>query len=264
MRNSFSPRKIRDLSPWLDSLSLLLWGALLLKYAATGELALLIHPNYFGLSIVAGLVLVGLGVGKIWQTVNPSLNPSESVQHIALLPQNFGSSLLILVAIAGFIFPPTILASQTAIQRGLTQELPLTRSQPASFRTGSKPEDRTLLDWIRTLNAYPEPDAYTGDPAIIKGFVTHLPQLPDNYMMVSRFVLTCCAVDAYPVGLPVKLKGDRQKFKQDGWVQVEGTMITEDLPISMDKATAGGDQRQLVIQATKVTPIATPKNPYDY
>lgn len=262
MRNRFSSKKIRDLSPWLDSLSLLLWGSLLLKYAAMGELALLIHPNYFGLSIAAGVVLVGLGVGKIWQTLNPSLNPSESVQHIALLPQNIGSSLLIVVAIAGFIVPPTLLSSQTAIQRGLTQELPLTRAQPASFRTGSKPEDRTLLDWIRTLNAYPEPDAYTGDPVKIKGFVTHLPQLPENYMMVSRFVLTCCAVDAYPVGLPVKLSGDRQEFKQDSWVEVEGEMITEDLAIDGDNGNL--DQRQLVIQAKKVTPIDTPKNPYEY
>ena len=37
----------KNWSPWLDSLALLLWGALLLKYWGTGQLALLIHPNYF-------------------------------------------------------------------------------------------------------------------------------------------------------------------------------------------------------------------------
>lgn len=263
MTNFSFPKKAADLAPWLDILALLLWGSLLLKYTITGQLALLIHPNYFVLSTGTGVVLLILGIGKLWQQLQ-GRRSGESVQHITLLPQNVGSTLLILVAIAGFIVQPTILASQTAIQRGLTEELPLTRTTPASFRTGQKPEERTLLDWIRTLNAYPEPDAYTGDPVKIKGFVTHLPQLPNNYMMVSRFVLTCCAVDAYPVGLPVKLEGDRQKFKPDSWVEVEGEMITETLNMESSNGETTLDDRQLVVAAKTVKPISTPKNPYDY
>lgn len=264
MLNFSFPKKATEWSPWLDSLALILWGSLLLKYAITGQLALLIHPNYFGLSIVAGLVLVLLGLGKLWQNLNPSLYPGDSMQHISLLPQNLGSVLLVLVAIAGFIIQPSILASQTAIQRGLTEDLPLTRSQPESFRTGTKPEERTLLDWIRTLNAYPEPDAYAGQPVKVSGFVTHLPQLPENYVMVSRFVLTCCAVDAYPVGLPVKLEGDRSTVKPDSWIEVEGEMITEEFELDAAETEAGIERRQLVIVANTVKPIPTPKNPYDY
>ncbi len=262
MSKSLSPRRKKDWSPWLDSLALLLWGSLLLKYAITGQLALLIHPNYFGLCAAAGAVLFALGLGKIWQTVNPSLNAGESVQHIPLLPQNVGSSLMIFVAIAGFLIPPSVLASQTAIQRGLTEELPLTRSQPESFRTGTNPEERTLLDWIRTLNAYPEPDAYTGDPVKVSGFVTTLPQLPDNYLMVSRFVLTCCAVDAYPVGLPVRFEGTPE-FENDQWIEVEGEMITEEFDFDELDET-GIPQRQLVIVASSAKEIPTPRNPYDY
>ncbi|MEB3226386.1 MAG: TIGR03943 family protein [Synechococcus sp.] len=260
-----SVRKGVNLAPWFDIVALLAWGFLLLKYAITGELALLIHPNYFGLCTAAGIILLLLGLGKLWQQVRPQVSVGESVQHITLLPQNVGSGLLILVAIAGFLIPPTILSSQTAIQRGLTEELPLTRSQPESFRLGTSPEERTLLDWIRTLNVYPEPDAYTGDPVKVKGFVTHLPQLPDNYMMVSRFVLTCCAVDAYPVGLPVKLEGSRQAFTPDSWVEVSGEMITEDLQLNTEDSNNDSQpQRQLVIQASTVEPIPTPRNPYDY
>ncbi|NJN73353.1 MAG: TIGR03943 family protein [Limnothrix sp. RL_2_0] len=264
MLNFSFPKKATEWSPWLDSLALLLWGGLLLKYAITGQLALLIHPNYFGLSIAAGLVLLFLGLGKLWQNLNPSLYPGDSMQHISLLPQNLGSLLLILVAIAGFIVSPSILASQTAIQRGLTDDLPLTRSQPESFRVGAKPEDRTLLDWIRTLNAYPEPDAYTGQPVKVSGFVTYLPQLPENYVMVSRFVLTCCAVDAYPVGLPVQLSDELPKPESDSWVEVEGEMITREFELSPEETEAGVERRQLVIVANAVNPIPTPKNPYDY
>lgn len=263
MTKSSAPRRKRNIAPWLDSLALLLWGGLLLKYGLTGQLALLIHPNYFGLCMVAGSVLVFLGLGKIWQTLKPSLNPSDSMQHISLLPNNVGSFLMVAVAIVGFIVPPTVLASQTAIQRGLTEELPLTRSQPESFRVGSNPEERTLLDWIRTLNAYPEPDAYTGDPVKVSGFVTTLPQLPENYVMVSRFVLTCCAVDAYPVGLPVKFE-EKPDFPNDQWIEVEGEMITEDFEFPEIGEDGGLPQRQLVIVAANAKEIPTPRNPYDY
>jgi putative membrane protein len=262
---NFSALKAAGLAPWFDILALLLWGALILKYALTGELALLIHPNFFALSAGAGVLLFLLGLGKLIQMFQPQVSGGESVQHMTLLPKNVGSSLLIVVAIAGFIFPPTILASQTAIQRGLTEELPLTRSQPESFRANTSPEERTLLDWIRLLNVYPEPDAYAGDPVQIQGFVTHLPQLPDNYMMVSRFVLTCCAVDAYPVGLPVRLEGTRDDFPPDSWVEVSGEMATEILELNLeDPSNAPLPQRQLVIHADAVEPIPTPRNPYEY
>ena len=62
MPNIFLPRRKKNISPWLDSLALQLWGALLLKYAFTGQLALLIHPNYFGICMASGIVLMLLGV----------------------------------------------------------------------------------------------------------------------------------------------------------------------------------------------------------
>jgi uncharacterized repeat protein (TIGR03943 family) len=73
-------------------------------------------------------------------------------------------------------------------------------------------------------------------------------------LLLSRFVLTCCAADAYPVGLPVKLKQDRQAYKPDTWLEVEGRMITETL----------NGKRQLTVEATSLKPIPEPKNPYDY
>ncbi len=264
MTNPFAFYSRLNISPWLDIAALLLWGSLLLKYAITGQLALLIHPNYFGLCIASGVVLLVLGLGRLWQHINQPSGRTENVQHITLLPHNLGNSLLILVAIAGLSVSPAVLASQTAIQRGLTESLPLTRSQPQSFRTNTNPEERTLIEWIRTLNAYPEPDAYTGQPVKVTGFVTHLPQLPENYVMVSRFVLTCCAVDAYPVGLPVKLSGDRTELKPDTWVEVEGQMMTENFSLDPESTDTTTAQRQLVIAAKAVTVIPTPKNPYDY
>ncbi|WP_041237870.1 TIGR03943 family putative permease subunit [Gloeothece citriformis] len=258
------------LLPGLDVLALLGWGALLLKYWLTGQLKLLIHPNYFLLVLVTGLVLLGLGGYKGWLFVQslrkrPSNNTQETVQHITLFPPGWGSGLLILTALAGFLINPGVLSSQVALQRGVSEALPITREQPQAFVATVKPEDRTLIDWVRTLNVYPEPDAYTGQKVNLKGFVVHLPQLPEDYLLLTRFILTCCAVDAYPVGLPVKLETNRNQYPPDTWLQVEGEMMTETLRVNSQTLQATDtEKRQLVIKAKTIKKIPTPSDPYGY
>ena len=50
------------LLPTVDILAILAWGLLMLRYSFSGELRLLVHPNYFGLVTMTGVVLVGLSV----------------------------------------------------------------------------------------------------------------------------------------------------------------------------------------------------------
>lgn len=248
--------------PWLDGIALLFWGILLLKYTFTGEYLLLIHPNYYGLVLGSGIVLTILGILQI--KVNLSQKTNSSREHLALFPPGLSSSVLILVAIAGLIIPPRILNSQTALKRGVS-ELPLTNVQPEAFRTPTKPEERSLIEWIRTINAYPEPDAYQGQPAKVTGFVLHLEELPANYLMLSRFVITCCAVDAYPIGIPVKLETSRQAYEVDSWLEVTGVMTTEMIPTKdrVDSAMIT-NQRSVVLKAESIQSIPTPRDPYNY
>ncbi|MGL5794106.1 MAG: TIGR03943 family putative permease subunit [Waterburya sp.] len=246
----------------LDGLALLVWGILLLKYGFTGQYRLLIHPNYFVLVMATGVVLIVLGIIKIL-TIVTGKHKNSATAHITLFPPGLGSTILLVVAIAGLLIPPKILYSQTAMQRGVS-ELPLTRSQPQAFRTTTKPETRSLIDWIRTINAYPEPDAYSGQAANISGFVLHLPELPDNYLMLSRFVITCCAVDAYPIGLPVKLSVSRNNYPADTWLEIKGEMITETLPRKDSMDAKISNKRSLVIAAKSIQPIPTPNDPYNF
>ena len=247
---------------WLDGLALLAWGILLLKYAATGQYKLLIHPNYYGLVLGSGIILTILGIIKIRSIVTRTYY--NTGEHLNLFPPGFGSSLLLIVAIAGLLIPPKILTSQTAIKRGVG-EIPLTSSQPQAFRTATKPQERSLIEWIRTINAYPEPDAYSGQPANITGFALHLEELPDNYLLLSRFVITCCAVDAYPIGIPIKLETSRDNYPPDTWWEIEGQMIAETLPtrerIDSDRV---GKQRSVVLAADSIKSIPTPADPYSY
>jgi uncharacterized repeat protein (TIGR03943 family) len=268
--SKFPTLKRKLFLPGLDILALLGWGALLLNYWRSGQLKLLIHPNYFGLVFATGTFLLSLAGLRAWQLVKTLGRKSrdtqrESIQHITLLPAGIGSGLLLITATVGFLIPPTLLNSQVALQRGVSESLPITREEPQAFHASIKPEQRTLIDWIRTLNVYPEPDAYAGQKARVTGFVVDLPQLPADYFLLTRFVLTCCAVDAYPVGLPVKIKSPADKYPPDTWLEVEGEMTTETLKLNSQTLQAmDTEKRQLVIAAQSITEVPPPSDPYGY
>lgn len=253
------PRIPRTITPWLDVLAIAAWGVLFLTYWATGKLYLLIHPNYTWLTVASGVVMLVVAGLKAWVLLRQpkrQVNRGEATegQHLTLFPPGWSSVLLLLVAILGLLISPRAFASQTAIDRGVTDTLTMTRVKPQAFRASEKSEDRSLVDWIRTLTVYPEPDAYTGQKAKLQGFVIYPPNMPDQYLFISRFVITCCAADVYPVSLPVKLTQSRSNYKPDTWLEIEGQMMTETL--------AG--KRQLVVAAKSIKNIPEPKNPYDY
>ena len=260
---------LKKISPWLDALAILAWGVLLLKYWITGKLSILIHPNYFGLTLAGGLGLMVIGGLKTWELLkldrttkqsrtspaNNSLRITE-VEHVTLFPPSIGSTLMLSVALIGLVTTPRTFTSQTALERGLTEALPITRLQPQEFRNTTKPEQRSLVEWVRLLNFNPEPDTYRGQKVKVQGFVIHPPNIAEQYMWIGRFIITCCAADAYPIGLPVKLLigQSRAAFAPDSWLEIEGETIVEELQ----------GKRKLIIQASSLKPIPEPKNPYDY
>lgn len=257
---SFPPPGKAGWQFWLDAIALLMWGLLLLKYRISGQIYYLLHPNYVWLTNVAGLSLLALALYRLCERWGGGRRRAKrrssaiSVQHMSFFPVGLGSGLLLAIAILGMVYTPRPFASDIALQRGVADTLIMTRSQPQSFRASKQPADRSLIEWIRTLNVYPEPDAYTGEAVNVDGFVVYPEELPAGYLMISRFIITCCAADAYPVGLPVKFEGDRADYPADTWLRVNGEMITETL----------NGQRQLVIQAQNLESIPEPRNPYDF
>lgn len=237
---------------WVDVLAIAAWGILMLNYWLTNKLNLLIHPDYFWLVIAGGVGLLLVGFLKAGDLLLRRRAVVPETGHITLFPPGWSSALLLTSAIVGLLFTPRIFASQTALQRGVTDSLGATRSQPQLLRT-KLPEERSLIDWVRTLNVYPEPDSYTGQKVKVQGFVIHPPELSEQYLLISRFVITCCAADAYPVGLPVKLNQSRQAYPPDTWLEIEGQMSTEIID----------DKRQLTIAPSSLKQIPQPQNPYN-
>lgn len=237
----------------LDLLAIGAWGVLLLKYWLTGELAILIHPNYFPLTIGAGFLLLGLTVWQGWVRWREPGQPQPLPASSQLLPRSWGRFLLLSTAVVGLIVTPRPFNSQIALESG--ELLNMTRTLPQQFRPANRPEERSLVDWVRLLNVYPEPDAYKGQKARVEGFVVHPPDSPVNRFFIARFVVTCCAADAYPVGMPVDLpEGEAKQYKADTWLEIRGKMATGKVQ----------GKRRLIIKPEKITPINPPANPYLY
>ncbi len=250
--------------PSLDAITFLTWGALLFKYWLSGEIQLLIHPNYVELVLTTGGILLILGIIKLFQIYrDKTKKPEETVvQHITLFPVGWSTFFLLGTAILGLLIPPKVLGSDIALQRGIRETLPLTQTEPQAFRVSVQPQERSLIDWIKTINTYPEPDAYEGEKVKVRGFVIQKEKLPDNYFLVAQFVITCCAIDAYPVALPVKLADSQQGYPADTWLEIEGTMISANLVSIITDDQSHESKRQVVIRAEQVTEIPTPRNPY--
>jgi uncharacterized repeat protein (TIGR03943 family) len=244
---------------WLDLLAILSWGAVLVKYWVTQKLFILIHPSYFGFTLSAGVVLLLIALWRSLQLLMRGRDRSileGSGDHIRLLPAGWCSVLLILTASVALAKTPQVFNSQSAFQRGLADPVGVTRSHAQAFRLNTKSEDRSLIEWVRTLNVNPEPDSYVGQKAKVQGLVVYPSDLSQHYILVTRFVLTCCAADAYPVSITAKLRYSepRASYPVDTWVEVEGRMVSETL----------NGKRQIVLEAQKVSAIPAPKNPYEY
>ncbi|NEU71803.1 TIGR03943 family protein [Hassallia byssoidea VB512170] len=239
---------------WLDVFGITAWAVLLLKYWLTEKLVLLVHPKYFWLVITNGFLLLFVALFKAWGLwrKHPTL---PKTQHLSLFPPGWGSGLLLVIALLGLVISPQPLTSQAATQQEVTDfSIATSRVKPQAFRASTRPEDRSLVDWVKTLTTYAEPDSYIGQKAKVQGFVIHLKSLPDDFLMITRFVITHCAIDATPMGLPVKLTTSRQAYPPDTWLEIEGEMMTAELE----------GKRELTIQAKSIKPIPAPKNPYEY
>lgn len=219
------------------------YGAYLLYAFWTGTLYFYIHPIYILPTVATGLLLLALAAtGR--QGGEPGGHGSPPPLAIAVL---------LLPLALGFLLPPKPLGLATAAQRGI-EALPLGRlDDPPEFRVEQRPETYTIKDWVKAMQADPEPGRHAGQPVRVTGFVYRNDRLPGDWFLVARFVVQCCAVDATPIGLPVRAPEGKAP-EAGSWVSVEGTW---------EVAEVRGERKAVIAPAT-VTPTERPEQPYLY
>jgi uncharacterized repeat protein (TIGR03943 family) len=160
---------------------------------------------------------------------------------------------LVLVSLPIVLFvalQPKALSSQAFSTRSLgqTMDLGLSRNAVAPVKFVLNSENRELIDWIRLFAQNAEPEVYQGMKAKITGFVLNDQNLPENHFTLARFVISCCAADARPVGLTVKYDPAMFKASNDQWVEIKGEFIIEEI-----NGETNEDLNNLVLQPRRMS-----------
>jgi uncharacterized repeat protein (TIGR03943 family) len=103
---------------------------------------------------------------------------------------------------------------------------------------------------------------------LLKGKVLKSSLLKNNEVVVYRMIITCCAADALPSGILVKLP-EKIQFHDQDWVEVEGTLqlMPLDEKLKTIEPLAGMVPQGNVypyFTATKTYKISAPSSEYLY
>ena len=161
------------------------------------------------------------------------------------------------VAVSLVVLPPATLTSATAGQRDVnssTASLAGTSVEDAASADADAYAAFSVLDWAGLLRQTSDLSFFEGKTADVVGFVVPAGDDPDVFY-VSRFVVTCCAVDAQPVGVPVHLVDWRSQVSADEWLDVSGGFRTNPSRTSSDPIALVPDELEKVGQ---------PSDPYLY
>ncbi|SPF56630.1 conserved hypothetical protein [Candidatus Desulfosporosinus infrequens] len=148
--------------------------------------------------------------------------------------------------------------SSPQTQNKLNSTKPLT---PKSVNSVAKETDLMQL----YLNIDDHPEQVYNQHWRITGFVYKDPKLAKNQFVISRFVITCCIVDATPIGIIVE-SPDALELKADTWVEVEGVLQKRIIGGAANIESVHNFHETedgvpyLVVSGCKI--VATPKDPY--
>ncbi len=156
--------------------------------------------------------------------------------------------------LALLVLPPATLTSAVAAQRSINSDTSAI-NQGGTTLVGADTSSFTVKDWAVLLRQNPDVDAYTGTPVTASGFVLASAEDSENVFFITRFVVTHCAIDAQPVGVPVYLPGWQDDYEADQWVEASGALAA-------NPAQTGTDP--LVLVPEELERIEEPSDPYVY
>jgi uncharacterized repeat protein (TIGR03943 family) len=212
---------------WTGVALALLGATATIWLAATERLTLYVHPRYTLLTvIVAVLTLLALVL-----TAAVSASPTDREDHhdhVArasafrrlLIWSN--AAVLICAALALLVIPPATLSSTARQNRELVTSGQALAPTKAVALVGADPATFSVKDWAALLSQG-GPEAVLGKQVHLAGYV--LDRGEEDTFFIARLVVSCCAVDAQPIGVPVYRPGWRDEIETGGWITVDGSFV---------------------------------------
>jgi uncharacterized repeat protein (TIGR03943 family) len=229
-------------STW-NYLSLLAFGIYILYLFFASRLVYFIHPRYEWLTTGAGFLLIVFGIIGLFKELHK--------KKLQLSLYSFDFIVFILIIALTFVPIRSLSSESFAIRSGNTSaQLSQAESQKIKkkFEGSVDSSSFTMYDWVNAKGLN-DSSIFTGKNFKGSGFIS--PTSNANYFSISRFIVSCCVVDATPAGLLVKMDW-QNGYKADEWVQVSGVFETLEFEGKI----------QPVIIPTTITTIQQPKNIY--
>lgn len=251
--------------------AILLFNVYTLSLYFNQQLTLYIHPRYVLFTVGFNVVsLVACGVGFVLAAWRLSKDPSSrdisgsaaavaSPGSVGRVPWRPPFALLVagFVLVAAYALPAHTLSSDTAEQRSANfNNTQLGASGSAASDTlalfESDTTKLTIADWASAFTLKTSPSFYAGKKVDVVGFVFHPKGTPQDVFYVSRFRITCCSVDAQPLGVPVYSPGWQERFEEDSWVRAVGSFAESDQDIA----------EPAIVTPESIEPTDQPEDPY--
>ncbi|MBO2988624.1 TIGR03943 family putative permease subunit [Leucobacter tardus] len=214
-----------------------------LSLALSGRLDWYIHPRYTVFTVTMSLLGAVVGVLAVVvlasgdrrrrraqtqaQTVGADAAAgSDRPRALALVSAGV---LVVGLATALLIIPPATLSAATAGQREMNASISPGGEAPIALDDVDDVTELDVKQWSLLLRQQGGDEAL-GRTADLVGFVMPAEGAPDDVFYVARFSVTCCTIDAQPVGVPVYAPGWEDDFGTDDWVRVTGVFAANPDP----------------------------------
>src|SRR5215211_516316 len=256
--------------------AILLFNVYTLSLYYNQQLTFYIHPRYITFTVALNAIsLVACAVGLLvaaWRMGTSTSKSATAVASPGSSPDSASSAgwrpsftvlVAVLVLVAAYALPARTLSSGTANQR--SANFNSVQAQPSGSGAGSSTAGGdtlalfgadtsrlTVADWALAFNLRSTPASYVGKEVDVVGFVFHPKGTPEDVFYVSRFSVTCCAVDARPLGVPVYSPGWQEEFEEDSWVHLTGSFAETEEDIS----------EPVVVTPKNIEPTEQPERPY--
>ncbi|HUS25769.1 MAG TPA: TIGR03943 family protein [Nevskiaceae bacterium] len=221
----------------------------------TKQLQLYIHPRYIIFTAIMAVVGLGIAIASFGLHMRPDRAKPTKGQNIFAAGM---VGLCVLSAVGLLVIRPATLTTATVAQRSINNGGIGLNGQPTNavpLFEGGDYTHFTVKDWVTLFAQTSDAQFFANKQADIVGFVTPDADDPQNVFYVSRFVITCCAVDARPIGVPVYAPGWQARHEADQWVRVAGGFAANPSPKS---------QQRIAVRPASITTVAQPKEPYVY
>ncbi|MEV5717963.1 TIGR03943 family protein [Amycolatopsis mediterranei] len=240
-----------------QNILLILLGGALVKIAVNGDYLRYVKPAQQPWIITGGAVMVLLGAVAIVRDLVASRRAvpdehEEPDEHEGHAHSARPAWLLLVPVLAVFLVAPPALGADSVIRTEARVPSSAAVANAAAFPPLPAGNVVPLpVNEFVSRAGWDSAGTLTGRTVSLTGFVVHT----DGSTLLARLVISCCAADAFPV--TVRLRGgEADHLASDAWIQVTGEVVpgtaTKDNSYTPD------------LTPTSVTPVPTPKDPYEY